>query len=76
MIEFINIIYFFFIFLLFSQFGFVQIKDNGKIKLNVFDINQLSFYFLIILNFIFLSSIFNFNIKFFFYFLIIFILYF
>ena len=76
MIEVFNIIYFLFIFLLFSQFGLLQIKNNSKIKLTFFDINQLSFYFLILLNFIFLSSIFNLSKKFFFYFLLIFSLFF
>lgn len=71
MIEVFNIIYFLFIFLLFSQFGLLQIENNSKIKLNFFDINQLSFYFLISLNFIFLSSIFNFDKNFFFYFLLV-----
>ena len=75
MIEVFNIIYFLFIFLLFSQFGLLQIENNSKIKLNFFDINQLSFYFLISLNFIFLSSIFNFDKNFFFYFLLVFSLF-
>lgn len=75
MTEVVNIIYFLFIFLLFSNFGFLQIKNRGEIKLNIFDINQLTFYFLITLNFIFLSSIFNFEKKIFFYFLLTFSLF-